>query len=115
MTVLILEVVGGLTAVSQQDLNHDVQLRRFASKDRPPRKEEEAADLTARGKELASKCWQEDEEFLAKDKIAEWLGGQSVLSRTAPLVGMLMFHPGDSSTRSLVGTTWTSLTSQTCV
>lgn len=36
---------------------------------------EETADLEARGKELASRCWAEDEEFLAKDKITEWLGG----------------------------------------
>jgi PH/SEC7 domain-containing protein len=37
---------------------------------------EETSDLDIRGKELATRCWTEDEEFLAKEKIAEWLGGQ---------------------------------------
>jgi hypothetical protein len=32
--------------------------------------------MDARGKDLALRCWNEDEEFLAKDKIAEWLGGK---------------------------------------
>lgn len=35
--------------------------------------------METRGKELASRCFSEDEEFLAKEKIAEWLGGQYVL------------------------------------
>ena len=38
----------------------------------------ETADMDQRGKELALRCWNEDEEFLAKEKIAEWLGGQCV-------------------------------------
>jgi hypothetical protein len=33
-------------------------------------------EIEARAKDLAKKCWEEDEEFLAKDKIAEWLGRQ---------------------------------------
>ncbi|KAG7091050.1 hypothetical protein E1B28_010109 [Marasmius oreades] len=37
--------------------------------------EDFSTDMEARGQELATKCWNEDEEFLAKDKIAEWLGG----------------------------------------
>jgi len=37
---------------------------------------EETSDIDLRGKELATRCWTEDEEFLAKEKIAEWLGGQ---------------------------------------
>jgi PH and SEC7 domain-containing protein len=36
---------------------------------------EDTADLQDRGKELALRCWQEDEDFLGKEKIAEWLGG----------------------------------------
>jgi len=32
--------------------------------------------MDTRGKELAARCWGEDEEFLAREKIAEWLGGQ---------------------------------------
>lgn len=39
-------------------------------------KSEEIVDLEERGKELAARCYQEDEGFLAKDKIAEWLGGK---------------------------------------
>ncbi len=33
-------------------------------------------ELEAKAKDLARKCWEEDEEFLAKEKIAEWLGKQ---------------------------------------
>jgi hypothetical protein len=33
-------------------------------------------DNEDRGKDLAAKCYAEDEDFLAKEKIAEWLGGQ---------------------------------------
>lgn len=44
---------------------------------------EDGPDLDARGKELAQRCWNEDEDFLAKDKIAEWLGGQSVINKVA--------------------------------
>ena len=38
-------------------------------------------DPEERGKELAARCYQEDDAFLAKDKIAEWLGGQYVHPR----------------------------------
>ena len=38
-------------------------------------------DPEERGKELAARCYQEDDAFLAKDKIAEWLGGQYVHHR----------------------------------
>lgn len=66
-----------LSAMSQQDLtSHDLARTRFALQQSTSSKAEESADLDARGKELASRCWAEDEEFLAKDKIAEWLGGQ---------------------------------------
>ena len=44
---------------------------------------EDGSGLDARGKELAERCWNEDEDFLAKDKIAEWLGGQSIINKTA--------------------------------
>lgn len=44
---------------------------------------EDGSDLDARGKELAERCWNEDDDFLAKDKIAEWLGGQSIINKTA--------------------------------
>jgi PH/SEC7 domain-containing protein len=32
-------------------------------------------DLETRAKALAARCWNEEEDFLAKEKIAEWLGG----------------------------------------
>lgn len=37
---------------------------------------DDTGDMDTRGKELAARCWGEDEEFLAREKIAEWLGGQ---------------------------------------
>ncbi|EMD37830.1 CsMn39, partial [Gelatoporia subvermispora B] len=74
-------VLPGLSAVSQQDLTtHDLLVTRFNANRSSPGRGEETADLEARGKELASRCWAEDEEFLAKDKIAEWLGGMLVFS-----------------------------------
>lgn len=33
-------------------------------------------DIDPKAKSLAARCWTEDEEFLAKEKIAEWLGGR---------------------------------------
>ncbi|PFH45519.1 hypothetical protein AMATHDRAFT_184519 [Amanita thiersii Skay4041] len=38
-------------------------------------------DIEGRGKELAQRCWDEDETFLAREKIAEWLGGQGKINR----------------------------------
>jgi PH/SEC7 domain-containing protein len=35
-------------------------------------------ELAEKGKDLASKCWNEDESFLGREKIAEWLGGMLV-------------------------------------
>lgn len=49
----------------------DVSLSRMPSNTRTMDPEE----LDAKAKELASKCWAEDETFLGKEKIAEWLGG----------------------------------------
>lgn len=67
--------VPGLAVASQQDLTtNDL---RFSLR-QSPGKQEDTADLDNRGKDLAARCWGEDEEFLPKDKIAEWLGGQSV-------------------------------------
>lgn len=36
---------------------------------------EELGDLEGRGKELASRCWNDNEDFLPKEKVAEWIGG----------------------------------------
>jgi PH/SEC7 domain-containing protein len=60
-------------ASSQQDLTiGELALGRY------PSRNEDSSDMEARGKELASRCFAEDEEFLVKEKIAEWLGGQYV-------------------------------------
>lgn len=60
-------------ASSQQDLTTgELALGRYHSRN------DGSGDIEARGKELASRCFAEDEEFLAKEKIAEWLGGQYV-------------------------------------
>jgi PH/SEC7 domain-containing protein len=40
-------------------------------------------DIETMGQERARQCWIEDEEFLAKDKIAEWLGGHGALNAVA--------------------------------
>ncbi|KAI8972224.1 hypothetical protein BD414DRAFT_518040 [Trametes punicea] len=72
--------VPGLAVASQQDLTTN-DLR--SSLRQSPGKPEDSADLDNRGKELASRCWAEDEEFLPKDKIAEWLGGQSRINKAA--------------------------------
>jgi hypothetical protein len=60
---------------SQQDLNaSELNLPMRSSPHHSPAGEE--SDIEARGRALATRCWIEDEEFLAKEKIAEWLGGQ---------------------------------------
>jgi PH and SEC7 domain-containing protein len=62
------------SAVSQQDLTAgpNRQLRRSPSDSMGPT---DPDVVEARGKECAKRAWDEDEEFLAKEKIAEWLGG----------------------------------------
>ncbi len=64
------------SALSQQDLSTSPsqQFRQLTSKSGPTDPEE----LEARGKECAKRVWEEDEEFLAKERIAEWLGGMWV-------------------------------------
>lgn len=64
---------------SQTDLTGDENISRFTSS-APSRVEDaNAPDIDRRGRELANKCWTEDEDFLAKEKIAEWLGGMCVM------------------------------------
>ncbi len=61
------------SALSQQDLSSTSQpFRRLLSDNLGPTDPEE---LEARGKGCARRAWEEDEEFLAKERIAEWLGG----------------------------------------
>jgi len=64
---------------SQQDLSvNDLALSRLPSSSHSSNIDD--SEMQEQGKELARKCWDEDEEFLAKDKIAEWLGKQSVFA-----------------------------------
>lgn len=62
-------------ASAQQELTtNDLVLNRYASN--PTFVRTDDMDDEDRGKNLAAKCYAEDEEFLAKEKIAEWLGGK---------------------------------------
>jgi len=64
---------------SQQDLSvNDLALSRLPSSSHSSNIDD--SEMQEQGKELARKCWDEDEEFLAKGKIAEWLGKQSVFA-----------------------------------
>jgi len=64
---------------SQQELSvNDLALSRLPSSSQSSNIDD--SKLEEQGKELARKCWDEDEEFLTKDKIAEWLGKQSVFA-----------------------------------
>ncbi|KAH7914138.1 hypothetical protein BJ138DRAFT_1000880 [Hygrophoropsis aurantiaca] len=49
----------------------------------PPVPPSTPIDPEEKGKELASRCYEEDEEFLAKEKIAEWLGGHGQINKIA--------------------------------
>ena len=64
------------STLSQQDLSTSLsqQFRQLTSKSGLADPEE----LEACGKECAKRVWEEDEEFLAKERIAEWLGGMWV-------------------------------------
>ncbi|KAG8213666.1 hypothetical protein J3R82DRAFT_10361 [Butyriboletus roseoflavus] len=68
-------------AGSQDLTTSDVVLTRFASN--PSFSHKEMQDPEEHGKELAVRCYQEDDAFLAKDKIAEWLGGHGSLNKIA--------------------------------
>jgi hypothetical protein len=48
-----------------------------------PRDDAGAVDVEALAQERARQCWVEDDEFLPKDKIAEWLGGHGALNGVA--------------------------------
>ncbi|KAJ8474457.1 hypothetical protein ONZ45_g15942 [Pleurotus djamor] len=72
---------GGTSTQGDLAVN-DLNLRRYASATSPG-KEDSVGDIDGRGQELATKCWSEDEEFLAKEKIAEWLGGTGRINKLA--------------------------------
>ena len=68
----------------QRDMNvRDLHLSDLSPRTFPPsspfRGEDDAKSPQEKGKDAALRCWAEDEEFLAKEKIAEWLGGTSVV------------------------------------
>ncbi|GJJ06521.1 hypothetical protein Clacol_000713 [Clathrus columnatus] len=66
-------------SMSQVDLVHDVSpSKSIISLTRGTSLEGEELEL--KGKELASQCWEDDETFLPKEKIAEWLGGAGRLN-----------------------------------
>ncbi|KAG6837700.1 hypothetical protein H0H93_003502 [Arthromyces matolae] len=72
---------------SQYDLQaNDLTLSRFPSAAQSTTSQsvtptEDSIEMETRAKELASRCWAEDEDFLAKEKIAEWLGGLRLCSK----------------------------------
>ncbi|KAJ6586908.1 hypothetical protein DFH09DRAFT_238042 [Mycena vulgaris] len=69
---------------SQHDLSvNDLTLTRFSTPNHSPARGEDPDDMDARGKELAMRCWKEDEDFLGKEKIAEWLGGVAPVNKVA--------------------------------
>lgn len=65
---------GVSSRTSQQDLKSPDSAT-FGSATTPSIQGEENGDIETRGKELATRCWNEDDDFLPKEKIAEWLGG----------------------------------------
>ncbi|KAL5523862.1 hypothetical protein ACEPAG_8035 [Sanghuangporus baumii] len=66
-----------LSMSSQTDLTEET------GNGKPLTSREEPLDIEARAKNFAVKCWTEDEDFLAKDKIAEWLGGNKLVNKLA--------------------------------
>jgi hypothetical protein len=67
----------GSESVSQVDLGDASPAKSVASSSVSPARgvSIEGEDMDARGQELALRCWIDDETFLPKEKIAEWLGG----------------------------------------
>lgn len=71
-------------ASSQQDLTvNDLTFTRLQSPISPQSKGDDFSDMETRAKDMASRCWNEDEEFLSRDKIAEWLGGTGRINKLA--------------------------------
>ncbi|KAJ7262190.1 hypothetical protein B0H12DRAFT_1104695 [Mycena haematopus] len=67
---------------SQGDLSvNDLTLTRTPSNS--PARGEDPEDMDTRGKELATRCWKEDEDFLGKEKIAEWLGSDKPVNKAS--------------------------------
>ena len=99
-----------LSLSSQTDLTEDTSTGRVSSS---AASRDDPSDIESRAKELASKCWTEDEDFLARERIAEWLGGTSVQNLLCLLLSCSLnfLLTGVRLRRRLCGITWTSLTS----
>lgn len=69
--------------IGSPDLLSGSYKRKSSQNDDGMSRSSETADMDQRGKELATRCWNEDEEFLAKEKIAEWLGGHGLINKVA--------------------------------
>ncbi|KAI0305683.1 hypothetical protein B0F90DRAFT_1815266 [Multifurca ochricompacta] len=71
-----------LSAISQQDLttSPSQQLRRLPSDSLGSTDPDK---IEVRGKECARRAWEEDESFLVKERIAEWLGGVGQVNKIA--------------------------------
>lgn len=67
-------LVASPRTTSQQDLASP-ESTHLRSSPTPIITGDDSEDMETRGKDLASRCWNENEDFLAKEKIAEWLGG----------------------------------------
>lgn len=77
-------IISRAPANSQQDLTvYDLSLSRYPSSSHSPARGDDTTDTETRAKDLATRCWHEDEDFLAKDKIAEWLGGIGRINKLA--------------------------------
>lgn len=80
------KLMAAVRRTSHQDLTmngyNDPNSPRFAmSMTLPP--SEDPADLETKGKELASRCFNDNDDFLPKEKIAEWLGGHGRINKVA--------------------------------
>ncbi|KAF7376130.1 Sec7-like domain belongs to guanine nucleotide exchange factors [Mycena sanguinolenta] len=69
---------------SQGDLSvNDLTLTRTPSNPLVRGEDVDPEDMDTRGKDLATRCWKEDEDFLSKEKIAEWLGSDKPVNKAA--------------------------------
>lgn len=62
-----------VSPITPPDIGSSGDLMLLSGNDATPGEE---PDIDSKAKSLAARCWAEDEEFLAKEKIAEWLGGR---------------------------------------
>ncbi|KAF8209465.1 hypothetical protein K438DRAFT_2012239 [Mycena galopus ATCC 62051] len=69
-------------------IEHMVSYRPMESQGEPipnhlSTREENSEDMETRARELATRCWKEDEDFLRKEKHAEWLGSVKPINKAA--------------------------------